>query len=233
MEYHLTKKNISRLHYALDTVAEQPVDIDLTLPDYCPDIERILSCTLIPKVYRTNVSGDRLNIEGGACVRVLYLDAEGGCMRSYEYSQPFSQSLPLKGECSDCAVSAETKPEYINCRALSPRKLSLHGAFSLYAKVAVPQELSYCGYEDGGDLQVKGEMLSVSELIGLCGESFSVQEDIPLSGKSDVGALLSHRLCARITELKAIHNKIMLNAELKLELMYQGDIEKKEAECMS
>ena len=30
----------------LDTVAEQLADVDLTLPDYCPDIEKILKCSL-------------------------------------------------------------------------------------------------------------------------------------------------------------------------------------------
>ena len=34
----------------LDTVAEQLADVDLTLPDYCPDIEKILKCTLVPKI---------------------------------------------------------------------------------------------------------------------------------------------------------------------------------------
>ena len=41
MEYHLTKKSINTVRCALDTAVEQAVDIDLTLPDYCPDIERI------------------------------------------------------------------------------------------------------------------------------------------------------------------------------------------------
>ena len=31
----------------LDTVAEQLADVDLTLPDYCPDIEKILKCDII------------------------------------------------------------------------------------------------------------------------------------------------------------------------------------------
>ena len=55
MEYHLTKNTIAQPRYVLDTVCEQAVDIDLTLPDYCPDIERILCCTLIPKIYLANV----------------------------------------------------------------------------------------------------------------------------------------------------------------------------------
>lgn len=233
MEYHLTKKSITGTRCALDTAAEQAVDIDLTLPDYCPDIERILSCTLDPKIYMYNISGDRLNVEGGSCVRILYVDGDRGCLRSYEYTQPFSESLPLKGDVSDCTISVEAKPEYINCRALSPRKLSLHGAFSLCAKVCVPGEISYCAYEDGGDLQTKSESMTASNLTGLCSESFSVQEDVPVSAKSGISAVLGCRMNVKMTELKAIRNKIMLSMELKLELMVLCGVENPETECMS
>lgn len=233
MEYHLTKKSINTVRCALDTAVEQAVDIDLTLPDYCPDIERILSCTLMPQIYMSNVSGDRLSVEGGATVRILYLDGNKGCMRSYEYTQPFSQSIPLKGDVPDCAVSVEAKPEYMNCRALSPRKLSLHGAFSLCAKVEEACESPYYTYEDGDDLQVKSEQIAASSLCGLCTESFSVQEDVSVNAKSGISSLLTYRLTARITELKTIHDKIMFNADLKLELMYLCGVDKPETECMS
>lgn len=233
MEYHLIKKSINSVRCALDTAAEQAVDIDLTLPDYCPDVERILSCTLMPQIYMSNVSGDRLSVEGGAKVRILYLDGEKGCLRSYEYTQPFSESLPLKGSVNDCAVSVEAKPEYMNCRAISPRKLSLHGAFSLYARAEESCETPYYAYEDGDDLQVKSEQVAASSLCGLCAESFSVQEDVSVNAKSGVSALLTYRIAARITELKTIRDKIMLSAELKLELMYLCGVDKPETECMS
>ena len=51
MEYNLSKHNISYANNFLDTVNEQIVDVDITLPDYCPDIEKILKCNLIPKIY--------------------------------------------------------------------------------------------------------------------------------------------------------------------------------------
>ena len=232
MEYHLTKKTISRLRYAADTVTEQAVDVDLSLPDYCPDIEKILSCTLIPEVNMTNVSGDRLSIEGSSCVRVVYLDGDQS-IRVYEYRTPFSESLPIKGEAPDHVVYVDAKPEYLNCRALSPRKLSLHGAFSLSVRVAVKDEQPYYAYDDGDELQTKSDTIAVSTLCGLSSERFSVQEDISVSGKSDINTLISHRLSARITDMKAIQNKIMLNAELKLDLMYLSGIEAPALECMT
>jgi len=233
MEYRLNKKYISQRREALDTAVEQAVDFDLTLPDYCPDIERILSCTLIPKIYIANVSGDRLNIEGGACVRVMYADGDSGCVRSYEYTRPFSESLPLKESVSDCAVYVEAKPEYLNCRALSPRKLSLHGAFTLYATVIVADDSEYYGSDGDDDLQVRGERMEASSLCGLCTESFNVQEEIPFGDREDVVALLSHRVTASISELKAISGKIMLSGELKLDMMYLSDTDKREINCMA
>lgn len=233
MEYHLTKKNLSRRRDVLHTAAEQPVDFELTLPDYCPDIERILSCMLIPKVYLSNVGGDRLNVEGGSCVRVIYVDGDQGTVRSYEYTQPFSESIPLGESVNDCAVYVEAKPEYINCRALSPRKLSLHGAFSLCAVVAVCDSAEYSTCEAEEDLQMKGVALAASSLCGLCTENFNVQEDITAGAKDGIASLLSHRLSARITELKAIHNKIMLTGELKLDILYLSNGEQREIQCLS
>ncbi len=233
MEYHLTKKSLSRRRDVLHTVAEQPVDFELTLPDYCPDIERILSCVLIPKIYLSNVSGDRLSVEGGSCVRVMYVDGDKGTVRSYEYSKPFSESLPLGESVSDCALYVEAKPEYINCRALSPRKLSLHGAFSLCASVAAVGHSEFCACESQEELQMKGEVLEASSLCGLCTESFNLQEDIPADTKDGISALLSHRLSASITELKSIHNKIMLSGELKLDILCLSDGEQRELRCLS
>ena len=233
MEYELEKNCIGQLGSALDTAIEQPVDIDLTLPDYCPDIERILSCKLCPKVYTASLGSDRLSVEGGARVRIMYVDSERGCLRSYEYTQPFSESIPVGGGITDCAVTVEAKPEYVNCRALSPRKLSLHGAFSLRARVSVRSELNWFSYSKDDDLQTRKESMEVSDLCGLCSESFSVQEEIPVGSDKGIVSLLSHRLSARITELKAIRDKLMLNAELKLELMYLSDIETRKTDCMS
>lgn len=231
MEYHLSVKSVAAAGWLLDTVSEEPVDVDITLPDYCPDIERILKCSLIPKIYMANVSGDRLNIEGGACVRVLYLDGEKGCLRSYEHTAPFSQSFPLKDSPGRYAVCVDTKPEYLNCRAMSPRKLGLHGAFSLYARVAAEKPAEYRACDDPGDLQLKTVTEEVSALSGLCCEMFPLREDVPMNGKPPLSAILSYRLQTRLTELKAIRGKIMVTGEGRLELMYLSAEEG--VECMS
>ena len=44
MELKLQKQPVAVCELLLDTVAEYPIECDLLLPDYCPDIVRVLCC---------------------------------------------------------------------------------------------------------------------------------------------------------------------------------------------
>lgn len=225
MEYNLSKHAVSRLSNFLDTVNEQLVDFDVTLPDYCPDIEKILKCTLIPKIYTRSISGGQLTVEGVAVVRILYCDSIRHHIRSFEQSQPFSATFNLKSTPEQYIVLCDTKCEYVNCRALSPRKLVVHGAFSLYAKVLCKDSETFHSFDEESDLQAKLRDISVSDLCALCQEQFSILEDITISNKPPVESLLSFDVDAHITDLKSVSNKLMLNAELTLKAMYLSDLD--------
>lgn len=226
MEYNLSKHTISCVNNFLDTVNEQIVDVDITLPDYCPDIEKIYKCNMIPKIYTKKISGGQLVIDGVSCVRIMYCDSIRHSIRCYEQTVPFTATFNLKKTPEQYVVLTETKCEYINCRALSPRKLVVHSAFSLYAKVLSKDSTDMYSYEIDSDLQVKHREYEVSDLCCLCEEQFSVTEDINVNTKPPVEALLSYEVAPRIVDVKSIHNKVMLNAELTLHVMYISDLEK-------
>lgn len=233
MEFELSKKTLCAPYILLDTVSEQPVDADITLPDYCPDIERIVRCSIRPMIYMSNINGDRLTVEGGASIRIVYLESEKKRLSSFEYTVPFSESFTLRDSPECACVYTDAKPEYINCRALSPRKLSLHGAFSLYAKVAVKRQSSYSAHDSDDGLQTHHADISASELSGLCRDVFSVREDISMNGYPEAAVIVSHRMSVRATDVKALPRKLMLSGEALLELVYLSDRDGKEAESMS
>lgn len=233
MEYNLSKHSVGIMNRFLDTVNEQIVDVDVSLPDYCPDIEKILKCTLIPKVYTKKISGGQLTVDGVSCVRILYCDSVRHNIRAYEQTVPFTANFNLKSTPEQYVILVDTKCEYINCRALSPRKLVVHGAFSLYAKVlSKDQNEVYC-YDEESDLQVKLSDICASDLCAICQEQFSVTEDISVSSQPPVESLLSYDVSATITELKTVHNKIMLNAELSLRALYISDLDSGKVERLS
>lgn len=225
MNFNLEPQNIGTALTCLDSVSEQSVDLDFTLPDYCPDIEKILKCSLIPQIFSRNLNGGQLVIDGTSTVQVLYVDAVKKNIRCCEQTVPFSAAFNLKEPAENYVILSDTKSEYINCRALSPRKLVLHGAFSLYAKVISKSYEKIYNSTEENELETKCQKITCCELSGLCQEQFSVSEEISVANKPSVEAVLNKKVTANVTDARVIPGKIMLNGEINLKLLYLSDLE--------
>ena len=233
MEYDLNKTSFTVCETPLDTVAEQSVDVDLSLPDYCPDIERVLRCSMTPMIYNTAYSGGQITVDGSVRLWVMYVDSVRGNIRSYEHTEPFSATFATGELPENRTVDIDTKVEYLNCRVRTPRKLSLHGAFSLYLRVCAPNEYRLAQTNDDDDLQLRIMPVTLSELSCLCSEAFSYAEDIALSDRPSIESMLSHEVAVHITDLRSVSGKIHLSAEGELRLMYLSDLENGTLEQMS
>jgi hypothetical protein len=225
MEFNLKKRSIGSLTTALDNVSEQPVDIDFILPDYCPDIEKILRCKMVPKIYNCNLSGGQLQIDGTTIVTVLYVDGQHKNIRACEQSVPFNSVFSVKDIPESYIVEATAKPEYVNCRALSPRRLAIHGAFSLYGKVMCKSTIDLFSPSEDCNLQCKTKDLPCSSLVALCQEQFSAGDEISINNKPPIEVVLNSDVKATITDFKSIPNKLMLNGELSVKLLYLSNVE--------
>ena len=96
---------------------------EYTLPDYFPDIKRILH--VFSEVRKTGmyVSDDKIEYDGCINCGVLYR-GEDKSLRCAEFKTEFSDAVSLKGVSVDvCDLSLCAKN--ITLRALTPRKVSL------------------------------------------------------------------------------------------------------------
>ncbi len=226
MDYTLSKKTMSLSETVFEGSLEQPIDLDFTLPDYCPDIQKILKCQVYPKVYTRNISGDRLEIDGASTVKVLYVDSLRNAVRTSEHTIPFSCSFNLKTLPQNALILTSTKPEYINCRALTPRRLDIHGAFTMCAKVVckIEKEIFY-GVENE-DAQVNSKSLQVSAVTGFSQHFFTISQDIEISeNDKQLETLLRSDVKTIVRECKTITNKMMLKCDVNLNILYLSDID--------
>ena len=134
----MEQKNIKVPVFTNETVftdsAEQAIDVDFTLPDYCPDIQKILKCRAISRISSKAMNGRNITVDGTVTITVIYSD-ENCCLNSYEYQFPFSKSFESDIDTDGACLSARTKCEYINCRAVTGRKIDIHGAAGIYIKL--------------------------------------------------------------------------------------------------
>ena len=93
MDFQEIRKEVSVPEILFDDFDEQPVDCDFVLPDYCPDIQKILKCKVMPGISSYGVSDGTLRCQGVCDIRVLYVDAKGDSLRCCEFTKEFSASI--------------------------------------------------------------------------------------------------------------------------------------------
>ena len=215
MDFNAHKEQISICETNFQGNAEYSVDCDITLPEYLPDIVRILKCTCAPGITSYQINGDRISAEGTCLVRVLYI-CEQGKVRCFEQTQGFSKQLELKtADATDVFVSAKT--DYVNYRVSGQRRFEVHGAITIFAKANCKKNCEFIASAEGDGITIQQEKNEICNLVCVCEKSFSVSETLdPSSITEPIGAIISSCASPIINEVKVISNKIFLKADLNI-----------------
>ena len=222
MELQHTTQSVGSLETVFDGKLEQAVDGDITLPEYCPDILRILKCGMEPSIHAVQATGERVSIDGSARITVLYA-AEDGTLQSFEQSYPFSRGADVGNLTDQCAVTASARAEYANARAVSPRRLDIHGMLTIPLQARRRREDAVLTAISGGGIQVLAGQVSLSSLEALHAVSFPLSEVIEIEpGAPAVDQIVLRRASAVATEVKAIKNKLLVKGSLELRVAYRS-----------
>lgn len=219
-------EEINKLSVCVDEIVfdgqtEQGVELDYVLPDYCPDIFKILSCTLTPRIVSYSVSGDcRLNIDGIVYIKVLYLAENSDNVQCIDQRYTYSKIVDMSRKNSptvDPIVSLQMKSDYCSCRAVSPRRIDVRGAVSCRIKAAAPMEYALPEMPDG--LQVRWAE------IDCCGKTLFAQKQLTVREEIDTGAsgiafIMQCSAIPRITDLRVIADKAVLKGTVSINALY-------------
>ncbi len=222
MELQHTTQSVGSLETVYDGKLEQAVDGDITLPEYCPDILRIHKCGIEPSIHAVQSTGERVIIDGYARVNVLYA-AEDGTMQCFEQSYPFSRSADIAGLNDQTALSVSARAEYANARAVSPRRLDIHGMLCIPLQARRRREDAILTGIAGGGMQTLCEQVNISSLEALHCTSFPLGEVIEIEqGAPAVDQIIMRRAAAIAQEIKAIKNKLLVKGNLELRVVYRS-----------
>ena len=121
MELGLKKACFDAYEAAGELTLTQEETAETIVPDYCPDIARIIETTGKVFLHSREMRDGRAEISGTVRVTVLYTPENESGVRALEFAMPFSaQGEGLAG----CAhVVVETEIELLESRMLNPRKI--------------------------------------------------------------------------------------------------------------
>ncbi len=230
MELQTTCKRMGTMETVFDDFDEHPVDCDFMLPDYLPDIAAVLKCIMKPVVQSHQISGDRVMADGTVYLQLLYLDEARRCVHSFEYSQPFSSAFTVKELKSSDSVRLCARVNYVNCRATSPRRVDVHGAFNVRLTVKSEGGCEVITAAQGDGLYTRDCTVSGSVPAGSAEKTVSLNEVVELGVSAQ--ALVRSEAVACITECRQMPEKAIIKGDVLLSAVVVIDSEAGTLQCV-
>ena len=214
-----------------DAKAEVPIETELLIPDYLPQVFKVVKCFVYLVVLQKQMSAARLTIEGYLRLEVFYQTEENETLCQTEQKIPFTKQIDLReGEFSkaDAVVTGET--EYVNCRAVNQRRIDIRGAYALNVRVRAqkPQEiitaLADCGTEQKFTalqtlraVSMQEKLMTAEESAVFDGEPEMILHTVCIGEVQEVGFIAGKAVCKGVIHATVLYRNAPGHTVLQLE----------------
>ncbi|MBO5870686.1 MAG: DUF3794 domain-containing protein [Clostridia bacterium] len=115
---------------------DKELEFDSPLPEYCPDIARIVKVDCTPFIENCEVNDGKATVTGKAVYDVLYETDYKNRLRCCNFTQEFNQSIPIpRNESGDISAFCKIVCEKIGCKLLSPRRLIIKSTLNAHFEI--------------------------------------------------------------------------------------------------
>ena len=227
MELELCKETYSCYEALPPLVETREQSTETIVPDYCPDIARIVEGSGCLFVRSREIADGRVSVSGSLRVTLLYIADGSGGLKSFSYTLPVEETLDgrLREGCTEASVSGCVSA--LEVRALNPRKIMTRAAVELTVTPYCAALLTACGdvtqrAENG--IETLCETQEVSIIKALRSKDFVFSDDLVLSSSKEPAAeLLRESASVRTTECRLIGGKIILKGVVCVEALYLSE----------
>ncbi|MBQ8503046.1 MAG: DUF3794 domain-containing protein [Clostridia bacterium] len=220
MNFEMKKEKLRVKECAEKTKAEQSLEAQINLPDYCAEIKRILKCTITPGIHSVGRTGDRVSARGTVLIRVIYL-GEGDKLDCYEKSLDLAVGSQMKSITDDMVLTARANVSYVNCRAASQRKITVGGAVSVeFTAFQIKEKELPCEILNAS-VQTRTRKVKAENLVCMSEKTFDMGETVALpKEKPSIARVLRQNSYVVIESKKAVSGKLLIKGECITEIVY-------------
>ncbi len=218
-----------------EDTSHNEISAEYNLPDYLPDINRLLKVSAKITEVSKFLSGDTLEYDGKLKCTLLYATGDGN-LRSAEFERDFSGNTGVSGTSGDCDIRFDTDIETVSCRLQNPRKLTAKIKLALKSAVycnliTTPNIVGKLNAEEERALQYRthaavGVVLKTAEEIAV-----PISEDLELDASlPSIDEIISAELTPYITEFRTSDGKTAYKGEIATVILYRAVNEENENE---
>ena len=205
-----------------------PVECSIILPDYFPDVMKILRYTAKAVKSPVITENGRETVHGTVNIEVNYV-SEDGELCSCSQLQPFSHAFECAGKIS--AAEAEVSVGELGCRAVNQRRIDLHGSIEILIRTFSFDEKEIVSSAKGAGTVIKGEEKETVVITGEYIKEFTLDETAEVGyGKPQIGKVIRSSAFAEVTECHVIQDKIVTKGEVRIGVLWKPEENGEETE---
>ncbi len=221
----LKYKDIASCEVIGGLVTTHEETMETAIPEYCPDMARIVDTVGQLKIREKSVADGCLTVSGTVKVTVLYTSEESAGLRSLTMSVPFSATMEDK-RLSHCrAVCADGRLLLLEARIVTNRKLYIRVMPEITATgYACPTKSVCCETEEEPSLRVRREQTELDLMTAAEEREFTFTQESGISdGQEMPEDLLCDRISLSVTECQHFGNKLVVKGEVALSVLYRSE----------
>ena len=223
MELELKMQELAFCEKTQPIVASHEEAMEAAIPEYCPDIARVIDTVGQLKVREKKLSGGRLTVSGAVKVTVLYISEESAGLRSLILSVPFTCVIEDQRLQNCRSICAEGRLLLVEARPITARKLYVRvmPEFEIEGICQTQQQLC-CDVAEEPSVQTRSETREVQLLTSVLERTFHFnQECMPEPGHGEPEDLLLERLHLCVTDCQRVSNKLIIRGEATVSVLYR------------
>lgn len=222
MELKVFKDTVSVWQQLADLTLELPVETEIMLPDYLPEIFKVIKSFVTPVILQKQVVAGKLTLEGYFRLTVFYQSDDGQSLCPLEQKLPFSKTAELKAPaCGRYRVSVAGESEYLNVRAISGRRLDIKGAYAFHTLISGETEQEVISAMSGAGVQTKSCDLSFTRILADAEKQFTAEDTLTFDQPPAV--ILYTQVTGAVSEIKIVSGKAVIKGTLNLTVVYRAE----------
>ena len=204
------------------------VEGDVIVPDIKPDILSLVHVDGNVFITKKEVQDGKVKIEGAVEVFALYVaDDERASIKGLNALLNFSEVINVPEAKEGMITIVKERLLNMEHKILNSRKISVKSSIEMSIKVVGEEEIEVTkDIVEPGSIQYQKEKICLSELVGASCQKVEVKENIMLTeGKPPILEILKTKLSIINCGYKISYNKILVKADLKMNVVYVADNE--------
>ncbi len=225
MELELKMRELNCCEKTQCVVISHEEVMETAIPEYCPDIARVVDAVGQLKIREKKLANGRLSVSGIVKVTVLYTSEESAGLRSLILPVPFTcvvDDQRLHGCRSICACG---RLQLVEARAVAARKVYVRVMPEFEVEGICSEQYSLCA--DVGDdpsLYTHRKEQESHLLTGVLERNFTFQQEcMPQPGKGRPEDLLLERIHLRATGCQRMGSKLIVKGEATVTILYRAE----------